>query len=56
MTPEEAKAKADRYPAELKPNPNYVYEGPREVVINGIRCVEMDACICDLAKWGRERK
>lgn len=38
-------AKADRFPAELKPNPGYVYELPREVVINGKRCVEVDAGI-----------
>ena len=54
MTPDEAKAKADRFP-ELRPHPGYVYEGPREVVINGIRCVEVDASIMELAKWGKPK-
>lgn len=40
-----AKAKAERFPSEFKPNPGYVYELPREVVINGKRCVEVDAGI-----------
>lgn len=43
MNAQEARDKADRFPSELKPNPDYVYEGPREVVINGKRCIEVDA-------------
>ncbi len=53
MTPEEAKAHADRYPAEWRPNPDYVYRPPREVVIDGVKCVEMDAGILALGKWGK---
>lgn len=56
MTPEAVAEKVRRYPAELKPNPNYRYEPPREVVINGVRCIEVDACLFDLAKWGNSRK
>jgi len=56
MTPEEVAEKVRRFPAELKPNPGYEYEPPREVVINGVRCVEVDACIFDLAKWGRDTR
>jgi len=56
MTPEEAKAKQDRYPVELRPNPDYEYEGPKEVVINGRRCVEVDAGFMDLARLGDKWK
>ena len=56
MTQDEIDEKVRRYPAELKPNPNYRYQPPREVVINGVRCVEMDAFIFDLAKWGKGNK
>lgn len=56
MTPEQERAKQDRFPADLRPNPDYVYEGPREVVLNGVRCVEVDAGIAELAKWGQGRK
>jgi hypothetical protein len=51
-----AAEKAQRYPAELQPNPHYVYELPTEVVINGRRCVEVDAgsltWAADLARAG----
>lgn len=36
----EAKAKADRYPAELRPHPGYEYELPRKISEN---VVEIDA-------------
>ncbi|WP_202842004.1 hypothetical protein [Luteimonas saliphila] len=56
MTPEEIAEKVRRFPAELKPNPAYEYTPPREVVINGIRCVELDGGFMELAKWGKDRK
>ena len=40
-----AHEKARQYPHEFKPNPDYVYELPREVVVNGRRCIEVDAGI-----------
>lgn len=36
-------AKVAKYPADLRPNPDYQYELPREVVVNGIPCIEVDA-------------
>ena len=38
-----ATAKVAKYPADLKPNPDYRYELPREVVVNGRTCIEVDA-------------
>jgi len=43
MTPEQCARHAERFPGELRPNPGYVYEGPKVVVINGERCIEVDA-------------
>lgn len=45
MTPDQRARHAARFPEELKPNPGYVYEGPRVVVIDGERCIEVDAGI-----------
>lgn len=56
MTPAEAKAKQDRFPRELRPHPDYEYEGPREVVINGRKCVEVDAGFVELSKLGEKWK
>lgn len=52
-----AAGKAARYPAEFRPHPAYEYEPPREVVINGRRCVEVDAGILPwAASMNRGRK
>lgn len=59
MTPAEAKAKADRFPVELRPHPGYEYEPPREVLIRGRRCVEFDAGVlpwaADIATQGQKQ-
>lgn len=39
----EAKAKAARFPAELQPQPDYRYELPEVEIVNGERCVWVDA-------------
>lgn len=48
MTPAEKMA---RFPAELKPNPDYQYEPPTEVMIDGVRCIEVDAGVVG---WARD--
>jgi hypothetical protein len=51
-----AKAKADRFPAELRPHPGYEYELPRKLP-NG--CVEIDAGVlswaADIAAGGLKK-
>ena len=48
MTPAE---KAARFQAELKPNPGYQYEPPTEVMVDGVRCIEVDA---GMIPWARD--
>lgn len=48
-------AKVRRFPAELQPNPDYCYEPPCEVVIDGQICVEVDAGVFPYAKAIAER-
>lgn len=40
---ERARAKQERWPSEFKPNPDYEYELPQIVEIDGRRCLEVDA-------------
>lgn len=48
---ERARQKARRYPSELQPNPDYQYELPTVVVINGVECIEVDA---GMLTWARD--
>lgn len=57
MTPDE---KARRFPAEIQPNPDYRYEPPAVVYVDGVRCVEVDAGVlpwaADIAARGEKLK
>lgn len=44
-------AKVKRFPAELQPNPDYRYEPPKVVVVDGVRCIEVDAGVI---AWARD--
>ena len=52
---EDVAAKVARFPAELKPNPDYRYEPPCEVIIDGKVCIEVDAGTFSYAKDLAER-
>lgn len=47
--------KVQRFPAELQPNPDYQYEPPAVVVIDGKRCIEVDAGVIPWARDITER-
>lgn len=48
-------AKVKRFPAELLPNPDYRYEPPKVVMVDGERCIEVDAGVIPWARDIAER-